>query len=246
MSRHAQPTRPLLLAQGWGAALALAAIALVAPARPAGGASPASAPAWVLGDALEPGGDVPPGAVVYQPPVDAPVSDPFRPPSTPYGAGNRGIEYRTAPGTPVRAAADGRVTFAGTVAGAVWVTILHADGVRTSYGPLATRSVRSGQPVRRGDPLGTSGAVLHVGARRGDTYLDPATLWSGRRQAVLVPLDGAGPVSSPAGADVGTATEAEGFAPDWASVSRSAGARVVRRTGDGSAAMAFPRGRLPQ
>ena len=43
----------------------------------------------------------------YLPPVEAPVADPFRPPTTPYGPGNRGLEYATAPGTPVRAAADG-------------------------------------------------------------------------------------------------------------------------------------------
>ena len=34
-----------------------------------------------------------PGSVIYTPPVDAPIQDPFRPPATPYGPGNRGIEY---------------------------------------------------------------------------------------------------------------------------------------------------------
>src|SRR5258708_10037298 len=38
------------------------------------------------------------GSVVYTPPVDAPIGDPFRPPSTPYGPGNRGIEYATPAG----------------------------------------------------------------------------------------------------------------------------------------------------
>ena len=45
----------------------------------------------------------------YQPPVAAPVSDPFRPPAQAYGPGNRGLDYATAPGTEVKAAADGDV-----------------------------------------------------------------------------------------------------------------------------------------
>ncbi len=53
------------------------------------------------------------GPVVYTPPVDAPVVDGFRPPPTPYGPGNRGLEYALADVTPVRAAGDGEVIFAG-------------------------------------------------------------------------------------------------------------------------------------
>ncbi|HVX18647.1 MAG TPA: M23 family metallopeptidase [Acidimicrobiales bacterium] len=130
------------------------------------------------------------GLVHYVPPVAAPVVDPFRAPASPYGPGNRGIEYATAPGTTVGAAAAGTVTFAGRVAGSLDVTILHADGIRTSYVGLATIEVRLGQRVTLGEPIGTSGARLHVGARRGDVYLDPATLWSSGGGAVLVPLDG--------------------------------------------------------
>jgi murein DD-endopeptidase MepM/ murein hydrolase activator NlpD len=131
--------------------------------------------------------------VVYAPFTDAPVVDPFRPPPGPYAAGNRGIEYATVPGSPVRAAADGVVTFAGPVAGQLHVTVGHADGIRTSYSYLASIAVVRGQRVRRGQPVGTAAARLHVGARRGDIYLDPASLWSrGPPRVVLVPLDGAG------------------------------------------------------
>src|SRR3954452_16458952 len=87
--------------------------------------------------------------VEYAPPVDAPVSDPFRPPATPYGPGNRGIEFGTDPGVAVNAAADGTGTFAGSVAGRRWVTIRHADGVRTTYGPLADVPVAAGALVHR-------------------------------------------------------------------------------------------------
>jgi murein DD-endopeptidase MepM/ murein hydrolase activator NlpD len=119
------------------------------------------------------------------------VVDPFRPPPSPYAPGNRGIEYRTVPGSPVRAAADGRVSFAGPMAGSLYVTVAHADGIRTSYSYLDRVLVVRGARVTRGQPVGVAGARLHVGARRGDTYLDPASLWSrGPPRVRLVPLDG--------------------------------------------------------
>ena len=117
-------------------------------------------------------------ALTYRPPVDAPVIDRFRPPSTPYGPGNRGWEYRTEPGSAVRAAADGIVTFAGRVGPSSAVTITHADGLRTSYSYLESVEVREGAAVAQGQPIGRSGPRLHFGVRRGDSYLDPATLFT--------------------------------------------------------------------
>jgi len=134
-------------------------------------------------------------AIAYQPPVDAPITDPFRPPLTPYGPGNRGIDFATVPGTSVRAAADGMVVFAGPVAGGLHVTVLHADGIRTTYSFLAAMRVGERQAVRSGDVVGLTGATLHVGARREDTYIDPALLWgrsTGPPAVHLVPLDGSG------------------------------------------------------
>lgn len=130
----------------------------------------------------------------YQAPVDAPVVDPFRPPTTPYGPGNRGIEYDTIPGTPVRAAGDGRVAFAGWVGGELHVTVIHPDGIRTSYSFLAELHLVRGRGVDRGDLIGMAGPRLHVGARRGTTYIDPASLWGaeGPPLVELVPLDGGG------------------------------------------------------
>ena len=116
--------------------------------------------------------------VPYRPPVDAPVIDPFRAPPAPWAAGNRGLEYRTEPGTRVRAAADGDVVFAGAVAGALHVVVLHGDGIRTSYSFLQTVLVHRGDTVEQGDAVGTSGTHLHVGARIGDTYIDPAELFA--------------------------------------------------------------------
>ncbi|HEY8525128.1 MAG TPA: peptidoglycan DD-metalloendopeptidase family protein [Acidimicrobiales bacterium] len=132
------------------------------------------------------------------PPVDGPVVDPFRPPPGPYGPGNRGLEYDTEPGAPVRASAAGTVVFAGPVAGSRHVTVRHADGVRTSYSYLATISVALGQRVEQGDRLGTAGERLHFGARMGDAYFDPALLFGADPVAVeLVPFE-IPPGSSPA------------------------------------------------
>ena len=128
--------------------------------------------------------------VVYAEPVDAPVVDRFRPPSSPYGPGNRGWEYATAPGQVVRASADGAVSFAGPVGGSTAVTIAHADGLRTSYSYLEVASVEAGAQVQRGDPIGRAGVRLHFGVRRGDVYLDPASLFAtpATRRVRLVPL----------------------------------------------------------
>lgn len=139
------------------------------------------------------------GPAVYSPPVDAPITDPFRPPPQPWLPGNRGIEYATVPGTPVRAAGRGRVSFAGPVAGALHVTVAHPDGIRTSYSFLASIAVAAGAEVVRGQVVGVAGSRLHVGARRGTTYIDPASLWGavGPPWVRLAPLDGAGARAPP-------------------------------------------------
>ena len=114
--------------------------------------------------------------VVYQWPIIGPIIDRFRPPSHRYGPGNRGIEISSTPGSAVTAAGEGRVSFASQVGGDLFVVVVHPDGVRTTYGFLASISVRTGQAVLRGDLVGRSGASVHWGARRGDEYFDPLSL----------------------------------------------------------------------
>jgi murein DD-endopeptidase MepM/ murein hydrolase activator NlpD len=140
------------------------------------------------------------GVVSYVPPVDAPVVDPFHLPTTPYGPGNRGLDYDAVPGTPVRASADGVVLFAGQVGGTLHVTLRHADGIRTSYSFLARIAVVLGQRLHQGDPVGTAGERFHFGARSGDVYVDPAGLFAGADATLaLLPLDAvpAGPPGPP-------------------------------------------------
>lgn len=134
--------------------------------------------------------------LVYRPPVTAPVIDPFRQPKNPFAAGNRGVDYGTSPGDSVHASAPGVVTFAGPVAGALHVVVLHSDGLRTSYSFLGTASVRRGQEVAQGDTIGAAGLKpLHFGARRGDDYVDPLGLLTvalPRTRVRLLPDDGRG------------------------------------------------------
>jgi murein DD-endopeptidase MepM/ murein hydrolase activator NlpD len=122
--------------------------------------------------------------------VDAPVTDPFRPPPQPWLPGNRGIEYGTALGAPVTAIGPGIVAFAGPVAGRLVVAIRHPDGLRSTYTGLWSSVVAAGDAVEGGDLVGYAAGPLHLGVRRGRTYLDPASLWGrsvARGHPILVP-----------------------------------------------------------
>jgi hypothetical protein len=131
--------------------------------------------------------------VEYRPPVPGPIVDRFDPPDKPWQRGNRGIDYATDPSTPVAAAADGKVVFAGPVAGALYVTVEHADGLRTSYSYLAEIHVREGQRVRGGDVVGLTRGAFHFGVRDPDgTYLDPEALLAGLLEPRVRLVPGAG------------------------------------------------------
>jgi murein DD-endopeptidase MepM/ murein hydrolase activator NlpD len=120
----------------------------------------------------------------YAWPVRGPVLRTFEPPATAYGAGHRGIDIGAPLGTTVVAAGEGTVAFAGPVAGGLFISIDHPDGVRTTYSWVSEVSVRIGQQVSRGEPIGRSGPGhpgpgpphLHLGARLGSVYLDPMLL----------------------------------------------------------------------
>ena len=127
--------------------------------------------------------------LVFRPPVDRPVADPFRPPDDPYGSGNRGVEYDTEPGDVVRAAAAGTVVFSGAVAGSLHVTIDHGGGVVSSYSYLLRISVRAGAQVAQGQVIAIAGDRLHFGVRVDGSYVDPFGFIGVQRIRVrLVPL----------------------------------------------------------
>jgi murein DD-endopeptidase MepM/ murein hydrolase activator NlpD len=159
-----------------------AAVVVLPVVRPAGAlAVPGASGAWVR-------------------PVDGAVVRAFDAPDGPYGAGHRGVDLAAAPGTPVRAAGDGVVVFAGVIAGTSHVTVLHDSGLRTSYSFLRDVSVRAGREVSRGDVVGASGgtggdhdgSVLHFGLRLGERYLDPMLLFAPVDLTAVVHLAPAG------------------------------------------------------
>jgi len=127
----------------------------------------------------------------WEPPVDAAITDPFREPSCPWCPGNRGIEYGTRSGERVRAVATGRVSFAGNVAGTVYVVVRHGDGRRVTYANVASSSFSAGDLVVRGQTVGRTAGRFHLGVRVGERYVDPAPLLgSWVHRARLVPNDG--------------------------------------------------------
>ncbi|MDQ0993309.1 murein hydrolase activator EnvC [Streptomyces sp. V3I7] len=113
-----------------------------------------------------------------------PVLRGWDPPATTYGRGHRGVDLGAPAGTPVRAVAPGRVSFAGRVAGRGVVSVhLTGTDLRTTYEPVSP-SVKEGEEVGAGEAVGVvepTGShcpttCVHWGLLRGKTYLNPLSL----------------------------------------------------------------------
>ena len=119
-------------------------------------------------------------SLTLQPPVDGALLRPFDGGSSPYSAGHRGVDLAASPGAEVRAAADGVVSFAGSVAGRPSVSITHSGTLRTTYTPVDS-AVRVGERVSAGQVIGTLSPqrhceeqdCLHWGLTDGSQYFDP-------------------------------------------------------------------------
>lgn len=130
---------------------------------------------------------------------DAPeILQGFDPPQHPWLPGHRGVDLAAPIDTPIRAAAPGRVVFAGMVAGRPVVSVQHATGVRTTYEPVEP-TVTAGEHVSAGEQIGSLAgapghcerACLHWGARMGaQHYIDPVILVHGGVQIRLYPVQG--------------------------------------------------------
>ncbi|MEU1492819.1 M23 family metallopeptidase [Streptomyces sp. NPDC005776] len=146
-----------------------------------------------------------------------PVLRGWEPPATEYGRGHRGVDLGAGPGARVLAAAAGRVSFAGGVAGRGVVVIeLAGTGdppLRTTYEPVRPL-VAKGDEVTTGQvvavvsdgPFHCASGCLHWGLRRAEAYLDPLSLLPPsalrRGPSRLLPVAGV-PVPAPAQAGPG-------------------------------------------
>ena len=170
----------------WSVVAATAVLLLGLPPVDAGSAPPRSEPAAAE---REEG---------WSPPVDGPVVRAYEAPRRRFGPQHLGIDFAAPPRTPVRAAGDGVVAFAGLVGRSRSVAIEHGGGRRTTYAYLRRVAVRAGTPVRRGDILGYSGGtgpghradVVHLGYRVNGSPRDPAPLFRDPTPRIaLAPLD---------------------------------------------------------
>lgn len=98
-----------------------------------------------------------------------------------HGAMHEGIDISAPSGTPVRAAGDGVVIFAGRLRGYGNVVIIrHDDHYVTIYAHNRSNYVREGEQVRRGQTVAgvgssgrTTGANLHFEVRRDNIARNP-------------------------------------------------------------------------
>lgn len=97
------------------------------------------------------------------------------------GAMHAGIDFKGATGSPIFAAADGRVTFAGRKAGyGNAIEITHGNGMLTRYAHLSRIDVKVGQPIAAGATIGglgstgrSTGPHLHFEVRINDRAVNP-------------------------------------------------------------------------
>lgn len=75
-----------------------------------------------------------------------------------WGKMHNGLDIAISTGTPVKAAADGRITFAGWNGGyGILVIIDHGNGIETRYAHNSRLNVKVGQKVTRGETVAYSG-----------------------------------------------------------------------------------------
>jgi murein DD-endopeptidase MepM/ murein hydrolase activator NlpD len=94
------------------------------------------------------------------------------------------VDLAAASGTPIVAAADGRVIEAGWRGGyGQQVEIAHADGIETRYGHMSRIAARIGEAVRKGEVIGyvgstglSTGPHLHFEVTRNGRPVNPMSV----------------------------------------------------------------------
>jgi murein DD-endopeptidase MepM/ murein hydrolase activator NlpD len=119
-------------------------------------------------------------------PVRGRISEGFGP--RPSGGQNDGINVSVPQGTPIKAAEDGVVAYAGSELKGYGnlVLIRHSNGFVTAYAHASELNVKKGEQVKRGQVIGKAGATgnvtapqLHFEVRKGATPVDPAQYLTG-------------------------------------------------------------------
>jgi murein DD-endopeptidase MepM/ murein hydrolase activator NlpD len=104
-------------------------------------------------------GDTTPSAAGFIWPVNGPVTSPF---GWRWGRMHEGIDIGVGYGTPIHAAASGRVVYAGWMSGyGNLVAIDHGRGISTAYGHQSRIAVSVGQIVSQGQTIGYVGCTGH-------------------------------------------------------------------------------------
>jgi murein DD-endopeptidase MepM/ murein hydrolase activator NlpD len=139
-------------------------------------------------------GQRPPPTIVKMPggeklswPTSGEISAPFGW-SRAYGGYHKGLDIANNWGTPIYAAAEGKVIESGWGGLGWYVVIDHENGFRTEYGHMAQRPmVAEGEHVKRGQQIGlmgrtygaggyATGVHLHLAVRHNNVLIDPLPL----------------------------------------------------------------------
>jgi murein DD-endopeptidase MepM/ murein hydrolase activator NlpD len=179
--------------------------ALAGRGSAAGPAGPTARPlvARLARPATRPSAGLPPSTRVppLRPPVAGPLVRAYEEPAGPFGPGHRGVDLAATVGAAVGAPADGRVVFAGSVAGMAWVSIEVGPGMVVTLGPLRGLAVAFGRSVGTGTRVaglatghGTAEypTTLHLSLRVDGIYVDPLPWLTGFGRPRLAPLLEAG------------------------------------------------------
>ncbi len=126
--------------------------------------------------------------------------DPF----TGAGAMHSGLDFKGPIGTPILAAADGQVTFAGVQSGyGNCVEITHSNGLITRYAHLSGFTVSLGQQVKRGVQVArmgstgrSTGSHLHFEVRFNGSAINPRTFLESNTDVFEVQTAGRNPAIS--------------------------------------------------